>query len=294
MLSESELNKLMSEMNSVKSEVKELRIQLNNLDRKKEDYFREKRKISSDIFSRIKNAQDYKSKRNSLTDVVKNTKLSKEEIEHQVTVLDGDIHKLKEEKKKLLEKLGVDDPQRLKRNIKQLEFKIETEGLTFEKEKELMKVLSKMKKQYDSVKNVNVIEHQLDIKFRELRDLRQQLDMTKKIVQHSAKESQKNHMELIESSKEIDELKNKEAEFEEKIGVIKGEMHGLSEQVNEKLAKVDDLRRILKENNVQLREDVEKTNNDILKQKDEEVQDKLKKGKKLTTEDLLILQRTMK
>ena len=178
MLSESELNKLMSEMNSVKSEVKELRIQLNNLDRKKEDYFREKRKISSDIFSRIKNAQDYKSKRNSLTDVVKNTKLSKEEIEHRVTTLHGEIHKLKEEKKKLLEKLGVDDPQRLKRNIKQLEFKIETEGLTFEKEKELMKVLSKMKKQYDSVKNVNIIEHQLDIKFRELRDLRQQLDMT--------------------------------------------------------------------------------------------------------------------
>ena len=31
--------------------------------------------------------------------------------------------------------------------------------------------------------------------------------MTKKIVQHSAKESQKHHVELIESSKEIDELK---------------------------------------------------------------------------------------
>lgn len=281
-------------MNSVKSEVRELRNKLNTMDRKKEDFFREKRKISSDIFSRIKNAQDYKHKRNSLTDVVKNTKLSKEEIEQRVKVLDEEIHTLKEEKRKLMAKCGVENPMMLKRSIKGLEFKIETEGLTFEKEKELMKVLSKMKKQYESVKDVDQIERQLDVKFRELRDLRQQIDMTKKIVQHSAKESQKHHMELIESSKEIDDLKSKEEEFEVKIGVIKGEMHELSEQVNAKLAKIDELRKLLKENNVQLKEDVEKTNNEILKQKDEEVQNKLKNKKKLTTEDLLILQRTMK
>ena len=35
------------------------------------------------------------------------------------------------------------------------------------------------------------------------------IDMTKKIVQVSAKESQKHHVELIETSKEIDELKKK-------------------------------------------------------------------------------------
>jgi uncharacterized coiled-coil DUF342 family protein len=294
MLSESEINKLISDMNSVKSEVRELRNKLNGLDRKKEDFFREKRKISSDIFSRIKNAQDYKSKRNSLTDVVKNTKLSKDEIEQRVKVLEDEIHQLKEEKHKMMTKIGVENPMMLKRSIKGLEFKIETEGLTFEKEKELMKILSKMKKQYESVKGVDHIERQLDVKFRELRDLRQQLDMTKKIVQHSAKESQKHHMELIESSKEIDDLKGKEAEFEEKIGVIKGEMHELSEQVNVKLIKMDELRVTLKENNVQLKEDVDRTNNEILKQKDEEVQNKLRNKKKLTTEDLLILQRTMK
>lgn len=294
MLNESEIQKLISEMNSLKSEVKELRVKLNSLDRKKEDYFREKRKIGSDIYSRIKNAQDFKSKRNSLTDVVKNTKMSREELENRVKTLEEEIHKLKEDKRRIMEKVGVENPLMLKKNIKHLEFKIETEGLSFDKEKELMKVLSKMKKQYESVKGVDNIERQLDVKFRELRDSRQQLDMTKKIVQHSAKESQKHHIELIESSKEIDELKLKESDFEEKIGSIKAEMHGLSEQVNECLAKMDVIRGTLKENNVQLKEDIEKTNNAILKQKDEEVQEKLKKGKKLTTEDLLILQRTMK
>ena len=294
MLSQTEINNLMSELNSIKSEIKDLRGKLNTLDRKKEDFFKDKRKIGSDIYSRIKNAQDFKSKRDSLTGVVKNTKMSKEELEERYKVLDSEIKILKDEKKKVLDKLGVDDPQKLKRSIKALEFKIETEGLSFEKEKELMKVLSKMKKQYASVESVNNVEKQLDVKFRELRDIRSQLDMTKKIVQHSAKESQKHHVELMESSKEIDDLKSKEGELEEKIGSIKGEMHGITEELDKRNARMDELRKLLHENNVQLKEDVDKQNQEILKHKDEEVKEKLKTGKKLTTEDLLILQRTMK
>lgn len=294
MLSESEIKNLMNEMNSLKAEVRELRNKLGALDRRKEDIFKEKRKIGSDIYSRIKNAQDNKQKRDSLTGVVKNTKLTKEEMESRVTELDAEINKLREEKRKVLEKLGVDDPIRLKKSIKALEFKIETEGLTFEKEKELMKVVQKMRKQYESSKSIDDISRQLDSKIREIRDLRAQLDMTKKIVQHSAKESQKHHVELIESSKEIDELKKRENEFEEKIGGIKSEMHELTTQLDERNVKIDELRKVLHENNVQLKEDVEKSNQEILKQKDEEVKEKLKSGKKLTTEDLLILQRSMK
>ena len=222
MLEQPEIDKLMSELNSVKAEIREYKNKINVLDRKKEELFREKRKISSDIFSRIKEAKDYKEKRNNLTDVVKNTKLSKEELEQRIKTLEAEIHTLKEEKHKILEKLGVDDPLKLKKNIKQLEFKIETEGLTFEKEKEMMKVLSKMRKQYESSKSVGDIERKLDTHFRELRDLRGQAEMTKKIVQVSAKESQKHHIELIESSKEIDGLKTKEESLEQEIGNHQG------------------------------------------------------------------------
>jgi len=294
MLEQAEIDKLMAELDAIKSELKDYRIKLNSLDRKKEELFREKRKISSDVFSRIKEAQGYKEKRNNLTDVVKNTKLSKEELEQRIIAIEAEIHQLKEEKRKILEKLGVDDPSRLKKNIKQLEFKIETEGLTFEKEKELMKVLTKMKKQYESSKSVNEKEHKLDALFKELHDLKGQAEMTRKIVQVSAKESQKHHVELIESSKEIDDLKKKEYELEASIGKFKDEMHKLNEEINPKLNRMDEIKKILHESNIQLKEDIHKSNSEILRAKDEEVQEKIKKGKKLTTEDLLILQRTMK
>jgi uncharacterized coiled-coil DUF342 family protein len=294
MLNQGDINKLLSELNSVRLEVKDLRNKINSLDRKKEEMYREKRKISSDIHSRIRVAKDSKDKRNSLTEAVKNTKHSKEELEAKLKTLDEDIRHLKEEKHKLLEKIGVEDPLMLKKNIKKLEFRIETEGLTFEKEKELMKVLSKMKKQYESTKVVIDIENKLSAKFRELRELREMMDMTKKIVQVSAKESQKHHVELIESSKEIDELKKKEDTFESEGSKYKAEIAGLNEELNGKLAKLDEIRKILGENNVKLKEDIEKNNHEILRQKDHEVQEKIKTGKKLTTEDLLILQRTMK
>ncbi|MGV8141423.1 MAG: coiled-coil protein [Candidatus Woesearchaeota archaeon] len=294
MLNQAEINNLLSELNSVRSEVRDLKNKINSLDRRKEEMYREKRKISSDIHSRIRVAKDSKDKRNSLTDAVKNTKHSKEELEARLKTLDEEIRTLKEEKHKLLEKIGVEDPIMLKKNIKKLEFRIETEGLTFEKEKELMKVLSKMKKQYDSSKVIVDIETKLSSKFRELRELREMMDMTKKIVQVSAKESQKHHVELIESSKEIDELKKKEDTFESEGSKYKAEIAKLNEELNVKLTQLDEIRKVLGENNVKLKEDIEKSNNEILKQKDHEVQEKIKTGKKLTTEDLLILQRTMK
>ena len=67
MLSDTEISQLLAELNKVKSEVRELKGNINNLDRKKEEAFREKRKISSNIFSRIKVAKDSKDKRNTLT-----------------------------------------------------------------------------------------------------------------------------------------------------------------------------------------------------------------------------------
>lgn len=294
MLDESGIKTLIAEMNSIKSEMRDLKTKLYALDRKKEELFREKRKVSSDVYSRIKDAQSFKEKRNSLTDVVKTTKMSREELEARVKELDAEIHKSKEEKRAILEKLGIDDPMKLKRNIKQLEFKIETEGLSFEKEKELMKVLAKMKKQFDSTKHVDEIEQKLTASFRELHILKDQLDMSRKIVQHSAKESQKHHKELIESSKEIDTLKDKEEKFEVDIGTIKNEMRSLDDALSKKGVRIDEIRKVLEENNVKLREDVERSNYEILKQKDLEVQEKLKKKQKLTTEDLLILQKTMK
>jgi uncharacterized coiled-coil DUF342 family protein len=294
MLEQVEIDKLLIEMNTVKSEVRDLRGKINVLDRKKEEVYREKRKVSSDIHSRIRVAKDSKDKRNNLTQAVKTTKHSKEEADARIKVLETEITHLKEEKRKILEKIGVGDPIALKKEIKKLEFRIETEGVTFEKEKELMKVLSKMKKQFESSKVADDIEKKLGPIFRELRELREITNMNQKIVHASAKESQKHHVELVESSKEIDELKKKEEIFENEGQKFKGEIAELNSEIDTKIAKLDNIRKILGENNVKLKEDVERSNYDILKQKDQEVQEKIKTKKKLTTDDLLILQRTMK
>ena len=74
----------------------------------------------------------------------------------------------------------------------------------------------------------------------------------------------------------------------------KTEIASMNDALTKKLEQMDELKKTLGENNVKLKEDVEKSNQEILKQKDHEVQEKIKTGKKLTTEDLLILQRTMR
>ncbi|HYD02718.1 MAG TPA: hypothetical protein VEC16_00305 [Alphaproteobacteria bacterium] len=294
MSNQAEISSLLSEFNTLKNEVKELRGKINSLDRKKEELYREKRKVGSDIHSRIRVAKDSRDKRNNLTEAVKNNKHSREELEAKIKTLESEVSKLKEEKQAILQKIGVEDPMELKKNIKKLEFKIETEGLTFEKEKELMKVVAKMKKQYESSKSAGDISQKLSSKFRELKELRDILHMTSKIVQVSAKESQKHHVDMVESSKEIDELKKKEDTFESEGQKYKEEIAAINEELNKRNARMDEIRKVLNENNVKLKEDQERSNHEILKQKDQEVQEKIKTGKKLTTEDLLILQRTLK
>jgi uncharacterized coiled-coil DUF342 family protein len=166
--------------------------------------------------------------------------------------------------------------------------------MSFDKEKEFMKVLGKMKKKAEGAKTIYTANDKLDRLFRESRELKEQKNMAQLIVKETAKESQKHHVQLVESSKEIDELKTKEDTLDEQINKIKTEMNAIADEYDKKAARADELRKVLGENNVKLKEDVEKSNNDILKQKDQEVQEKMKTGKKLTTEDLLILQRTMR
>lgn len=294
MLSDSEVQQLMQELNAVKNEIRDLKNNLSAKDRKKEDLFRERKRLGSEIHSKIKNATSHRDKRNSLTSIVKNTKLSREELEKKYGELDAEIKTLKDEKRKVLDKIGVEDPIMLKKNIKKLEYKIETDAMSFEKEKELMKTLSKMRKQLEKASEITVIDKKLDGFFREFRDVKAQLEMHTKIVQNSAKESQKQHVEMVENSKDIDGLKEKESTLDEQIGKIKAEMAEINGQIDNKVEVLNGIKTKLSENNIQLKEDVEKSKQEILKQKDSQVQEKLKTGKKLTTEDLLILQRTMR
>jgi len=188
-------------------------------------------------------------------------------------------------------KLGIGDPFEIKKEIKKLEYKMETEVRSFDKEKEIMKVIKGLKKKYDEAKEVNEVHGRIDQLSREIDESKKNADEVHKRVQNDAKTSQEHHEHLIKLSKEIDEFKKQEEEVFKKIDVFRKEYEEVNEKLKLKLGRILEVRQKLEENNVQLKEDKRKSDHDILRHKDMELQEKLRTKRKLTTEDLLILQK---
>src|SRR3989338_2025722 len=129
----------MYEINGLRSEVKKLRNELNSLNSFKEHLFQEKDRLTREILSQISEVKKLKQRRDSLTKQVKEEKKKKKKKK---------IKEIKKEKKKIVDKYNIKvDPSRINDEIERLELKIQTEPMSFDKEKKIMETINKLKKQ---------------------------------------------------------------------------------------------------------------------------------------------------
>ena len=143
---------LVEELDRHRIEVSKLRNALNELDKEKEFWFKKNQELSAKIRDAIKKIKDNKAKRDALTLEVKTLKPKRDSINKNLSSKSAGLEKLKKEKSALAESLDIkDSPSRIKHQMEKLEFKIETDTVSFEKEKELMKKIKELKKDYDKV-----------------------------------------------------------------------------------------------------------------------------------------------
>jgi len=131
---------LVEQLNNFRIEVSKLKNSLNELDREKESWFRKKEEFSAKIRESIQKINGSKSKRDALTSEVKGLKPKRDSINKEVSAKLKEFDKLKKEKAGLAKSIGIkESPSRIKSQMEKLEFRIETDTPSFEKEKELMK-----------------------------------------------------------------------------------------------------------------------------------------------------------
>ena len=84
-----------------------------------------------------------------------------------------EIKKLDTEKKDLLKDKKIKfNPDVIKDNIERIEYKIETEAISFDKEKKLMKEINELKKRYRESSDVNDLFDKIDSLDKEIKDFR--------------------------------------------------------------------------------------------------------------------------
>ena len=283
---------LVEELSKYRVEVSKLRNTLNETDNEKESFFRKKEELSKTVRESIQQVKDKRSKRDSLTNEVKELKIKRSAINQNVAAEFKELDKLKEDKKEFFKSIGIKEPpSKIKQSIKKLEFKIETEPMPFDKEQALMKRIKELKKLYEESK----IIIEIDEKTKKLSDgidkAKKEANDVHKIIQEKAQQSQIMHEEIIKLSADIDKMKAEEEEAFKKFSELKKQFIDNNNQLKKELKDMNSVKEALDKISEERREKRRQQEDSLLKSKEEAVNEKLKRGEKLTTEDLLVFQK---
>ena len=179
--------------------------------KEKESLYSTKEKYKKQIQELISTVKNLKQERNDLTSQVKISKEQRENISVKIPELTKKLQELTEQKRAIFEKLGIKrDYMTIKKDIEILENKIVTEPMSFSAEKKVMAIIKVHKKE---LKNASQIRDFM----KQIKEIVQELELYKNIrnisnskVKNIAKDSQYKHVNMVEHSKKIDDLKVKE------------------------------------------------------------------------------------
>jgi len=271
----------MVDKSGLKERKKELLEEIRKLEKEAAPLKSELKRISSekrDIIGRIQklnaSAESLKAERDALNSKVKEVKKEKEDIKREIDALFVEYKKQKE--------LAPNIPnfRAVEKEISRLEWKLQTSVLNVAKEDEIVKTIAQYKSQIAGSKALSDILKKID--FQKLRLKR----VSVKLAKHSAK-AQEYHNSFLDVIKEI-----RKAEDEiEKINKKKSEAEAKLASLEKKIAEDEgEFKEVLAKLGEKDKEKMEKEE-DALRRTAVSLYDEFKKGKKLTTDDLYLLQR---
>ena len=284
-------NELFEGLKLLKKEINELKNNLNSLDEQKEKWFSKKEECGSEIRGLIKKIKESKQKRDELTKKVKEDKQERDKLNQEIKDKISKLKELNKEKELILEKYNItEDPSRIKEVIDKLDLSIETDAMSFENEKKVMKKIKGLKKKFGEAKVVTDILDSLKKLSNSIDEFKKKSNEFHLKIQCRAKESQELHENVISSSKEIDKLKEGEEQAFGKFIEFKKKFTEANDLLKEKLTKMSELRKSLESFKLKKGEEKKLKEDFFLKSKEAEVEEKIKRREKLTTEDLLVFQ----
>ena len=152
--------------------------------------------------------------------------MKRDELNKLISEKSTVLNKIKKEKDSILGSLDMkESPSRIKQQMEKLEFTIETEAISFTKEREIMKKIKGLRKEYDNCSVLDSFSKKIREVASELSELKKESNIIHRNVQEKAKMSQTMHEEILKLSPEIDKLRSEEKEAFEKFSELKKQFH---------------------------------------------------------------------
>jgi len=283
------------EISSIKSEITTLRDELSKINEEKKKWSSQQKEVYKTISSQLQTIKDHKRLRDSVTHSVRRFKHERDKLNKLIGQKVTEIKKLKDERIQLQKIHHItEDPIKIRKEIEGMDRRIETEAMSFDKEKQLMKLIKQKQKQLSSANVVLEVSKKISVMSKEIDKLKKIAKEKHELIQEKAAESQKHHEALLEAGKELDDKKGDKGEGTNSAFNFQKDVQEVEHKLESKIIHLktlnDQIRKKKQAKVAEKKQAMEK----ILKEKEMDVEEKIKKRKKLTTEDLLIFQRDKK
>ena len=283
-------NELNKQAAQLKNGIEVLRRALNKADSAKEHWFEEKEKLSWQIRNLISQIKELKSLRDENTAKVKELKEKRKQLSEPIHSKIAEVKKERNHRNELFKKLKLKKSySALQRDISRLEEKIETEALSPEKEQQIMKVIKNLKKELAAASTVKSVAESVERLSKDINASKKMADEVHNSIQEKAALSQKQHEKMLSISKEVDGLKEKEKNAKKNFLNFKSEFSSSNQQLQQKLIELNKIQLELNATAAANEEDRQLKAQQEIEATERSLEEKMKKGGKITKDDLMRL-----
>ncbi len=270
--------------NKLKGQAKELTGSLRELGTKKEQKYKEKTKLDGVLNKLIKEAIDLKTRKKEIEKELASLKSERNKKNRGVREGLIKLKGLKVQHQKNKKRLPKISKSKILAEIQQLDYQVQTGAVSIAKEKSIMTKIKSLKKTINEYEISNTLPDEFKKIKNETKGIKVEADKIHDKIQELAKESSQIFERLTELSSEIAKIKRQK-------NVAKLVLNGLKDQINVLNAKLGGVLRDMSK----LPVSATKSALDLFKRSEDKnklnVKEALKKGKKLSKDDILKLQK---
>lgn len=272
------------ELQKIANELKEKR---NKLHSKSKKFADERDSLNSKVREMRNKITEHKKKRDELNERVKHAKEQRNELNKSYNSIKKQIEELQRTR---LAAAGANINE-LKKQLRSLENEQMTQPMSPQKEKKVIELISELHTKIKGQEELLNKDPRLKKALEEEKILKQKAEKQHDSVEKLAKRAQEEHEGMIVLIKQLDNLVKKVNEIQETIVMTKIEADTVHRDFIEHVDKIHDLEReasAVKQQTEKKKKVVEAT---TAQKEADEIFERFKRGEKLSTEDLMALQK---
>ncbi|MBI2671383.1 hypothetical protein HYX16_00445 [Candidatus Woesearchaeota archaeon] len=276
-----------SEVNNLKKEINSLAKRLQEVNQEKAQKIKDRGSVRNEIRTLLDSLKNLKtSSTGNFKENLEKLRNQRDKCNDEVKKLSSELKELKNKQLKLEKKskISLDEPLKIKEKIDQLEKKVETEVVSFEKEKKIMDEIRKLKDIFKKSAEFFHINQQIDLVSKSMHEVREAANSFHNSFISLVKSGRERSRQYKEIFRKLDFLRQNEEIKKNEVLDAKKNIDTVNNELNTKLIAIGKTKINIPKTNKQLE------NERIIEEKTKIVEEKLKNKEKLTTEDLIVYQ----